>query len=91
MLLQFDAPPPVPIDEKGKIKVEEEQEVKNERQDRDRDPSIKTSQLVKLGVLPMEVALWGVSAQLKNDQQGDGGMEEMEMGQDEFRLGLEDV
>lgn len=86
MLLQSDAPPPVPIDEKGKIKLEEEQEVKKERQDR--DPSVKTSQLVKLGVLPMELALWGVSAQLKNDQQGDGGMD---MGRDESRLGLEEL
>jgi hypothetical protein len=79
MLLQSDAPPPVPI-EKGKNKDEEEERERVKERE-EKDPSIKTSQLVRLGVLPMEVAYWGVATQLKNEQE-EGGM-------DEFRLGLD--
>jgi hypothetical protein len=79
MLLQSDAPPPVFI-KKGKNKDEEEERERVKERE-EKDPSIKTSQLVRLGVLPMEVAYWGVATQLKNEQE-EGGM-------DEFRLGLD--
>jgi hypothetical protein len=71
MLSQSDTPPPPPIEDKEK---KEEVVV-------DKDPGIRTSQLVKMGVLPVDVAYWGVMETMKSER-GEGGM-------DEFRMGLE--
>ena len=71
MLSQSDTPPPPPIEDKEK---KEEVVV-------GKDPGIRTSQLVKMGVLPVDVAYWGVMETMKSER-GDGGM-------DEFRMGLD--
>lgn len=75
MLLQSDTPPPLPVDK----------DKKEEPEEKGKDPGIRTSALVKMGVLPVDVAMWGVFETMKSEREdGIGGM-------DEFRMGLDSL
>jgi len=78
MLLQSDTPPPPPVVKDKKHEAGEKE--------RDSDPGIRTSALVKMGVLPVDVAMWGVFETMKSERE-EGGMEDS--GADEFRLDLQ--
>jgi hypothetical protein len=80
MLLQSDTPPPAPIEEN-------KDKHKDETNENNKDPGIRTSALVKMGVLPVDLAYYGVLQSMKSEGT-DGGLENLGM-VDEFRLGLD--
>jgi hypothetical protein len=71
MLLQSDTPPPAPVDKKAE-EADRERERDEKEREKERDPRMRTSELIKMGVLPVDVAVWGVMAEMKNEREDDG-------------------